>query len=45
MARRKVFHAAEEALEFMFSKQIESDIIVLPLDEDNLIDEEFFGKK
>ncbi|GFX57594.1 pogo transposable element with KRAB [Trichonephila clavipes] len=41
MSRRKVFHS-EEALEYMFSKEIESDIIALPPDVDELTDEEYF---
>ncbi|GFY08915.1 uncharacterized protein TNCV_4661071 [Trichonephila clavipes] len=42
MSRRKVFHTAEEVLEYMFSKEIESDIIALPPDVDELTDEEYF---
>ncbi|PRD28757.1 UNVERIFIED_CONTAM: hypothetical protein NCL1_31463 [Trichonephila clavipes] len=42
MSRRKVFHTSEEALEYMFSKEIESDIIALPPDVDELTDEEYF---
>ncbi|GFV46620.1 uncharacterized protein TNCV_4301 [Trichonephila clavipes] len=42
MSRRIVFHSAEEALEYMFSKKIESDIIVLPPDVDELTDEGYF---
>jgi hypothetical protein len=42
MSGRKWFHTAEEALEYMFSKEIESDIIALPPDVDELTDEECF---
>ncbi|GFW55491.1 uncharacterized protein TNCV_118751 [Trichonephila clavipes] len=42
MYRRKVFHTTEEKLEYMFSKEIESDIIALPPDVDELTDEEYF---
>ncbi|GFU04969.1 uncharacterized protein TNCV_1290681 [Trichonephila clavipes] len=42
MSRRKVFHTAEEALECKFSKEIESDIIALLPDVDELTDEVYF---
>ncbi|GFV62868.1 uncharacterized protein TNCV_2789641 [Trichonephila clavipes] len=42
MSLYKVFHTAEEALEYMFSKEIESDIIALPHDVDELSDEMYF---
>ncbi|GFV14619.1 uncharacterized protein TNCV_1775701 [Trichonephila clavipes] len=39
---RKVFHTAEDALEYMLSKEVESDIIALPPDVVELTDEEYF---
>ncbi|GFW42043.1 uncharacterized protein TNCV_1905011 [Trichonephila clavipes] len=43
MSQRKVFHTVEEALEYMFPKEIESDIIALPPDVDELTDKMYFG--
>ncbi|GFU34977.1 uncharacterized protein TNCV_2992611 [Trichonephila clavipes] len=42
ISRRKVFHTAEEVLEYMFSKEIQSDINALPPDVDELTDEVYF---
>ncbi|GFW79702.1 uncharacterized protein TNCV_4361281 [Trichonephila clavipes] len=41
-SRRKVFHTTEEALEYMFSKEIASDIIALPPDVEEVTDKEYF---
>ncbi|GFW14875.1 uncharacterized protein TNCV_1563381 [Trichonephila clavipes] len=42
MSWRKVFHTDEESLKYMFSKEIESDVITLPPDVDELTDEKYF---
>ncbi|GFT81711.1 piggyBac transposable element-derived protein 3 [Nephila pilipes] len=42
MSREKVFKTAEEAVEYLFPEELESERIVLPPEEDELIDEEGF---
>lgn len=42
MPRKKVFKTAEEAVEYLFSKELESDMIALPPEVDELTDEECF---
>ncbi|GFU26514.1 uncharacterized protein TNCV_2463571 [Trichonephila clavipes] len=42
MSQHKLFHTAEKELEHMFSKEVESDIIALLPDVDELTDEEYF---
>ncbi|GFY29812.1 uncharacterized protein TNCV_1813861 [Trichonephila clavipes] len=42
MSRKKVFKTAEEAVEYLFSKELESEMIVLPPEVDELTDKEGF---
>ncbi|GFT18885.1 uncharacterized protein NPIL_471191 [Nephila pilipes] len=42
MSRKKVFKTAEEAVEYLFSEELESGMIVLPPEVDELTDEEGF---
>ncbi|GFS67157.1 hypothetical protein NPIL_25801 [Nephila pilipes] len=42
MSRKKVFKTAEEAVEYLFSEELESEIIVLPPEVDEFTDEEGF---
>ncbi|GFU34099.1 hypothetical protein NPIL_383981, partial [Nephila pilipes] len=42
MSRKKVFKTAEEAVEYLFSKELESEMIVLPPEVDEFTDEEGF---
>ncbi|GFT35154.1 hypothetical protein NPIL_328301 [Nephila pilipes] len=42
MSRKKVFKTAEEAEEYLFSEELESEIIVLPPEVDELTNEEGF---
>ncbi|GFU39399.1 hypothetical protein NPIL_332531 [Nephila pilipes] len=40
--REKVFKTAEEAVEYLFSEELESEMIVLPPEVDEFADEEGF---
>ncbi|GFX90803.1 uncharacterized protein TNCV_3166341 [Trichonephila clavipes] len=42
MSRKKVFKTAEEAIEYLFSEELESEMIALPPEVDELTDEEGF---
>ncbi|GFT08325.1 hypothetical protein NPIL_287251 [Nephila pilipes] len=42
MSRKKVFKTAEEAIEHLFSEELESEMIVLPPEVDEFTDEEGF---
>ncbi|GFU19538.1 hypothetical protein NPIL_219211 [Nephila pilipes] len=42
MSRKKVFKTAEEVEEYLFSEELESEIIVLPPEVDEFTDEEGF---
>ncbi|GFT86005.1 hypothetical protein NPIL_549741 [Nephila pilipes] len=42
MSRKKVFKTAEEAVEHLFSEELESEMIVLPPEVDEFTDEEGF---
>ncbi|GFS86657.1 hypothetical protein NPIL_474911 [Nephila pilipes] len=42
MSRKKVFKTAEEAVEYLFSEELESEMIVLPPEVDEFTDEEGF---
>ncbi|GFS57545.1 hypothetical protein NPIL_397591, partial [Nephila pilipes] len=42
MSRKKVFKTAEEAVEYLFSEELESEMIVLPPEVDKFTDEEGF---
>ncbi|GFT43177.1 uncharacterized protein NPIL_87661 [Nephila pilipes] len=42
MSRKKVFKTSEEAVEYLFSEELESEIIVLPPEVDELTNEEGF---
>ncbi|GFU56395.1 hypothetical protein NPIL_97871 [Nephila pilipes] len=42
MSRKKVFKTAEEAVEYLFSDELESEMIVLPPEVDEFTDEEGF---
>ncbi|GFT66691.1 hypothetical protein NPIL_23571 [Nephila pilipes] len=42
MSRKKVFKTAEEAVEYLFSEELESEMIVLPPEVDEFTDEEDF---
>ncbi|GFT18769.1 hypothetical protein NPIL_515981 [Nephila pilipes] len=41
MSRKKVFKTAEEAVEYLFSEELESKMIVLPPEVDEFTDEGF----
>ncbi|GFT56852.1 hypothetical protein NPIL_375241 [Nephila pilipes] len=42
MSRKKVFKTAEEAVKYLFSEELESEMIVLPPEVDEFTDEEGF---
>ncbi|GFU26997.1 hypothetical protein NPIL_115721 [Nephila pilipes] len=42
MSRKKVFKTAEEAVEYLFSEELESEMIVLPPEVNEFTDEEGF---
>ncbi|GFU62769.1 hypothetical protein NPIL_24271 [Nephila pilipes] len=42
MSRKKVFKTAEEAVEYLFSEELVSEMIVLPPEVDEFTDEEGF---
>ncbi|GFT19352.1 hypothetical protein NPIL_48591 [Nephila pilipes] len=42
MSRKKVFKTAEEAVKYLFSEELESEMIALPPEVDELTDEEGF---
>ncbi|GFU22479.1 hypothetical protein NPIL_102811 [Nephila pilipes] len=42
MSRKKVFKTAEEAVEHLFSEELESEMIVLPPEVDEFTDEKGF---
>ncbi|GFT83808.1 hypothetical protein NPIL_598971 [Nephila pilipes] len=42
MSRKKVFKTSEEAVEYIFSEELESEMIVLPPEVDEFTDEEGF---
>lgn len=42
MSRHKTFKSAEEAVEYLFSEEIEADMVALPPDVDEITDEESF---
>ncbi|GFS73059.1 hypothetical protein NPIL_324591 [Nephila pilipes] len=42
MSRKKVFKTVEEAVEYLFSEELESEMIVLPPEVDEFTDEEGF---
>ncbi|GFT63267.1 hypothetical protein NPIL_165221 [Nephila pilipes] len=42
MSRKKVFKTAEEVVEYLFSEELESEMIVLPPEVDEFTDEEGF---
>nr|GFT18541.1 hypothetical protein NPIL_348141 [Nephila pilipes]GFU12799.1 hypothetical protein NPIL_691441 [Nephila pilipes] len=42
MSRKKVFKTAEETVEYLFSEELESKMIVLPPEVDEFTDEEGF---
>ncbi|GFT44300.1 hypothetical protein NPIL_532851 [Nephila pilipes] len=42
MSRKKVFKTAEEVIEYLFSEELESEMIVLPPEVDEFTDEEGF---
>ncbi|GFT94713.1 hypothetical protein NPIL_88251 [Nephila pilipes] len=42
MSRKKVFKTAEEAVEYLFSEELESEMIVLPPEVEEFTDEEGF---
>ncbi|GFT86361.1 hypothetical protein NPIL_613921 [Nephila pilipes] len=42
MPRKKVFKTAEEAVEYLFSEELESEMFVLPPEVDEFTDEEGF---
>ncbi|GFT23357.1 hypothetical protein NPIL_159951 [Nephila pilipes] len=42
MSRKKVFKTVEEAVEYLFSEELESEMIVLPPEVDEFTDEESF---
>ncbi|GFS37499.1 hypothetical protein NPIL_574921 [Nephila pilipes] len=42
MSRKKVFKTAEEAVEYLFSEELQSEMIVLPPEVDEFTDEEGF---
>ncbi|GFT42557.1 hypothetical protein NPIL_668051 [Nephila pilipes] len=42
MSRKKVFKTAEEAVEYLFSEELEFEMIVLPPEVDEFTDEEGF---
>ncbi|GFU50504.1 hypothetical protein NPIL_121771 [Nephila pilipes] len=39
MSRKKVFKTAEEAVEYLFLEELESEMIVLPLEVDGFFDD------
>ncbi|GFT93666.1 hypothetical protein NPIL_47931 [Nephila pilipes] len=41
-SRKKAFKTAEEAVKYLFSEELESEMIALPPEEDELTDEEDF---
>ncbi|GFT29489.1 hypothetical protein NPIL_592241, partial [Nephila pilipes] len=43
MSQKKVFKTAEEIVEYLFSEELESEMIFLPPEVDELTDEEGFN--